>query len=123
MSLLKIRLKRAYEVPSNDDGLRILVERLWPRGLRKTDAEIDHWMKDIAPTPRLRTWFGHRPERWSEFQLRYLAELDGNAEAVRALEKLCAAGPVTFIFATRDTERNSAVVLKAYLEADRGRVF
>ncbi len=122
MSLLKIKLKRAYEVPSNDDGLRILVERLWPRGLRKTDAEIDHWMKDIAPTPWLRTWFGHRPERWPEFQLRYLAELDANAEAVRALEKLCTAGPATFVFATRDTERNSAVVLKAYLEADRGRV-
>ncbi len=123
MSLLKIKLKRAYEVPSNDDGLRILVERLWPRGLPKTVAEIDHWMKDIAPTPRLRTWFGHRPERWPEFQLRYLAELDGNAEAVGALEKLCAAGPATFVFAARDTERNSAVVLRAYLEADRARVF
>ncbi len=123
MSMRKIKLKRVYEVPSNDDGLRILVERLWPRGLSKTDAAIDHWMKDIAPTPRLRTWFGHRPERWPEFQARYLAELGANAEVVRALEKLCAAGPVTFVFAARDTERNSAVVLKAYLEADRAGAF
>ncbi len=123
MSIRKIKLKRAYEVPSNDDGLRILVERLWPRGLSKTAAEIDHWMKDIAPTPRLRTWFGHRPERWPEFQVRYLVELDANAEAARALVKLCAAGPVTFVFAARDTERNSAVVLKTYLEADRARAF
>ncbi len=122
MSIQKIKLKRVYEVPSNDDGLRILVERLWPRGLSKTDAEIDHWLRDIAPTPLLRTWFGHRPERWPEFQTRYLAELDANTEAVRTLEKLCAAGPATFVFATRGTERNSAVVLKAYLEADRGRV-
>ena len=123
MSMRKITLKRAYEVPADDDGLRILVERLWPRGLSKTDAAIDHWLRDIAPTPLLRTWFGHRPERWPKFQARYLAELDANAETVRALEKLCAAGPVTFVFAARDTERNSAVVLKAYLEADRGRVF
>ena len=123
VSLLQIKLKRAYEVPSSDDGLRILVERLWPRGLSKADAAIDHWMKDIAPTPRLRTWFGHRPERWPEFQARYLAELDANLEAVRALEKLCSAGPVTFVFAARDTERNSAVVLKTYLEADRACAF
>ncbi len=123
MSMRKIKLKRVYEAPSNDDGLRILVERLWPRGLLKTDAEIDHWMKDIAPTSRLRTWFGHRPERWPEFQTRYLAELDANTEAVRTLEKLCAVGPVTFVFAARDTERNSAVVLRAYLETDHGRVF
>ncbi len=123
MSSLQIRLKRAYEAPLIDDGLRILVERLWPRGLSKTDAAIDHWMKDIAPTPKLRTWFGHRPERWSEFRARYLAELGANAEAVRALEKLCSAGPVTFVFAARDTERNSAVVLKAYLEADRAGAF
>ncbi len=123
MSPLQIQLKRAYEVSSNDDGLRILVERLWPRGLSKADAAIDHWMKDIAPTPRLRTWFGHRPERWPEFQARYLAELDANPEAVRALEKLCSAGPVTFVLAARDTERNSAVVLKTYLEAARACAF
>ncbi len=123
MSSPQIKLKRAYEVPSDDDGLRILVERLWPRGLSKADAAIDHWMKGIAPTPKLRTWFGHRSERWPEFQARYLAELDANLEAVRALEKLCSAGPVTFVLAARDTERNSAVVLKAYLEADRAGAF
>ena len=119
MSALQIKLKRAYEVPSKDDGIRILVERLWPRGLSKADAAIDHWVKDAAPTPQLRTWFGHRPERWPEFQARYRAELDANAEFVRALEKLCSAGLVTFVFAARDTERNGAVVLKRYLEDNR----
>ena len=119
MSSLKIRLKRAYDVPSNEDGVRILVERLWPRGLSKADAAIDHWMKDIAPTPQLRTWFGHRPDRWPEFRARYLAELDANAEVLRALKALCSAGPVTFVYAARDTEHNGAVVLKTYLEAVR----
>ena len=123
MSPLRISLKRAYEAPSDDDGIRVLVERLWPRGLSKADAAIDHWMKDIAPTPQLRTWFGHRPKRWPEFQARYLAELGANPEAVRALEKLYSAGPVTFVFAARDMERNSAVVLKTYLEADRACAF
>ncbi len=74
MSPLRIGLKRAYEAPSDDDGIRVLVERLWPRGLSKADAAIDHWVKDLAPTPQLRTWFGHRPELWPEFRARYLAE-------------------------------------------------
>ena len=118
VSSLQIKLKRVYEVPSNEDGVRILVERLWPRGLSKADAAIDHWMKDVAPTPQLRTWFGHRPERWAEFQTRYLAELDANAEVVRALKTLCSAGPITFVYAARDTERNGAVVLKRHLDDD-----
>ncbi len=119
MESLQIKLKRAYEVPFNEDGVRILVERLWPRGLSKADAAIDHWMKDVAPTPQLRTWFGHRPERWAAFQECYLAELDANAKALRALKALCSVGPVTFVYAARDTEHNGAVVLKTYLEADR----
>ncbi len=119
MPFTKIKLKRVYESASADDGVRILVERLWPRGLSKVKAAVDHWPQEIAPSPELRRWYGHRPERWPEFQARYSAELDANVEGVRALEALCSTGPVTFVFAARDTERNGAVVLKKYLEADR----
>ena len=110
-----IALKRAYERPDPGDGTRILVERLWPRGLTKEKAAIDHWAKEIAPSPALRRWYGHRPELWPEFQQRYRAELDANPEAVARLRALCAAGPVTFVYAARDEARNSATVLKAYL--------
>ena len=119
MPSTRIKLKRVYEPASADDGVRILVERLWPRGLSKVKASVDHWLRDIAPSPELRRWYGHRPERWPEFQVRYSAELDANVKGVRALEALCSTGPVTFVFAARDTERNGAVVLKRYLEADR----
>ena len=110
-----IELKRAYEAPSEDDGLRVLVERLWPRGLSKADAAIDHWLKDVAPTPGLRTWFAHRPERWPAFGKRYRAELMENAATVDALRTLCAGKRVTFVFAARDVERNGAVVLREFL--------
>ena len=115
MPPLEIELKRAYEAPSDGDGLRILVERLWPRGLTKAEAAIDHWMKDVAPSPELRTWYGHRPELWPEFRRRYRAELRSNHAAVGALRALCAAQQVTFIFAAKDLERNSAVVLRKFL--------
>lgn len=116
-----IHLKRVYEPPGEADGQRILVERLWPRGLSKDRAAIDHWLQDIAPSPELRRWFGHRPERWPEFRARYRAELDANGEAVGALETLLEAGPVTFVFAARDIARNGAVALKAYFDARRRR--
>ena len=108
-------MKRVYEAPSDEDGLRVLVERLWPRGLSKADAAIDHWIKDVAPTPRLRTWFGHRPERWAAFRRHYRAELVENAAAVDALRKLCAGKQVCFVFAAKDVERNGAVVLREFL--------
>jgi len=111
----RIDLKRVYESPSDTDGLRILVERLWPRGLSKADAAIDHWMKDVAPTPQLRTWFGHRPERWAAFRRRYLAELAENIAAVDALKRVCDGRPVTFVFAAKDEDRNGAVVLREFL--------
>ncbi len=111
----RIGLKRAYEAPSKDDGLRILVERLWPRGLVEADAAIDHWMKDIAPTTGLRTWFGHRPERWEGFRWRYRAELTENGASVEALKALCASQAVTFVFAAKDVKQNSAVVLREFL--------
>ena len=116
----EIALKRAYQAPSGDDGLRILVERLWPRGVSKADAAIDHWVKDVAPTPQLRTWFGHRPERWAEFRERYRAELEENHATVDALRELCAGRQVTFVFAAKDEARNSAAVLREFLLHDAG---
>ncbi len=113
-----ITLKRVYDLPSETDGRRILVERLWPRGLSKDKASVHHWLKEIAPSPELRRWYGHKPERWAGFQARYHAELDANAEVVRALLAICDAGPVSFVFAARDTERNSAAALKKYLHGD-----
>ena len=115
MSALKISLKRAYLQPVDEDGQRILVERLWPRGLTKDKAAIDHWVKNIAPTPELRKWYGHEPDRWPEFQRRYRDELGANSDEVLALESLCANGQVAFIFAAKDEGRNSAVVLREFL--------
>jgi len=120
MSPPNIKLKRAYDGASDGDGLRILVERLWPRGLTKAEAAIDRWMKDIAPTPKLRTWFGHRPERWPEFRRRYLAELKQNDKSVDNLRALCAGRAVTFVFAARDSERNGAVVLHEFITSGGG---
>lgn len=117
MSSLNINLKRVYEAPADEDGVRILVERLWPRGLTKANVAADHWIKDIAPSPELRTWFGHRVERWEEFRERYHAELANNDAALEALEHLCADQSVTFLFAARDVERNGAVALRNYLLA------
>jgi uncharacterized protein YeaO (DUF488 family) len=115
MPPLRIDLKRAYEIPSDGDGLRILVERLWPRGLTKAQAAVDHWVKDLAPSPELRAWYGHRPERWPEFRRRYRAELESNREAVESLRVLCVGQKVTFVFAAKDEKRNSAVVLRDVL--------
>jgi len=115
LSPLPIALKRVYEQPADDDGLRVLVERLWPRGVSKAAAGIDHWAKDVTPTPALRTWYGHRPERWQAFRRRYVTELAGNHAAVDALRVLCASQHVTFVFAAKDVERNGAVVLRDYL--------
>jgi uncharacterized protein YeaO (DUF488 family) len=110
-----IRLKRAYEKPVHEDGLRILVERLWPRGLTKEQAQIDLWLKDIAPSPELRKWYNHDLSRWEEFQHRYRLELLHNPEVARLKQVLGEEKMVTFVFAARDIEHNSAQVLKAYL--------
>ncbi len=119
VSDLNITLKRVYLPASPADGTRILVERLWPRGLTKDQAAIDHWVKDIAPTPELRKWYGHEPDRWAEFQIRYKEELSANGEELASLEDLCAGKQVTFVFAAKDEARNSAVVLREYLN-ERG---
>ena len=112
---LVIKLKRAYEPPDASDGKRILVERLWPRGIAKADAALDLWMKDIAPSTELRKWYNHQPERWETFQEKYQQELRGKQEPVDQLLDICRQGPVTFVFAARDEQRNSAVVLRDFL--------
>lgn len=109
---LNIRLKRAYEPPSPEDGVRILVDRLWPRGLGKSDAAIDRWLKDLAPSNDLRRWFGHDPNKWDEFSRRYEAELSHRTELLRELREMARNGPVTLVYAARDEAHNQAVVLR-----------
>ena len=110
-----LQVKRAYEQPSLDDGVRILVDRLWPRGLPKARASIDLWLKDIAPSARLRRWFNHDPTRWTEFTLRYAQELDAKRPAVAALVGAMKRGPITLLFGARDERHNNAVALHKYL--------
>ena len=111
-----IKLKRAYEPASKDDGLRILVERLWPRGMSKQKARIDLWLKDLAPSTELRQWYGHDPARWPQFRKRYWAELKGQGDVLALLRYVTEERTVTFIYAASDEERNSAVALKEFLE-------
>lgn len=117
-----IRCRRVYDPARADDGLRVLVDRLWPRGLRKAEAGVDWWFREIAPSTELRRWFGHAPERWEEFCRRYRMELDGRKAAVeKLLARTHEAGATTLLYAARDTEHNHAMALKAYLEARLGK--
>lgn len=113
---MSIKLKRAYEKPGPEDGFRILVERLWPRGLSKEDAELDAWMKDVAPSNELRKWYNHDPAKWAEFKKRYFEELDGEKNAVEELRKAVKGKDVTFVYGSKEEVRNSAAALKEYLE-------
>ncbi|MPY74896.1 MAG: DUF488 family protein [Alphaproteobacteria bacterium] len=115
----RVRLKRTYEPAEPSDGLRVLVDRLWPRGLRKDEAQVDLWLKEIAPSAELRRWFGHDPARWEAFQRKYREEWRDRAELLQTLQDALHRGPVTLLFAARDREHNDAVVLKDVL--DRGR--
>ena len=108
-------MKRVYEPPSSEDGMRILVDRLWPRGLRKDEARIDLWLKEIAPSTALRKWFGHNPERWEEFRRRYREELRRNIPALAELRELTAKHNVTLIFSAHDLAHNNALVLRDML--------
>jgi uncharacterized protein YeaO (DUF488 family) len=110
-----IRLKRAYDPPSRDDGTRILVDRLWPRGISKEKAALDQWMKEIAPSTELRTWFAHDPKRWTEFRRRYTKELRRHSDLVAELRSLARAGSVTLVYAAHDEAHNDAVVLRDLL--------
>jgi uncharacterized protein YeaO (DUF488 family) len=113
---MAINLKRVYEPVEPEDGQRLLVERLWPRGVRKEALALDAWLKDVAPSDDLRRWFGHDPQRWQEFQTRYAAELDAHPDAWRPILEAARQGTATLLFSARDTEHNNAVALKAYLE-------
>lgn len=110
-----IAIKRVYEEPQDSDGKRILVDRLWPRGLTKEKARIDLWLKDVAPSNELRKWFGHDPEKWVEFQKRYAAELTAHPEGLAALKADLKKGPVTLLYGAHDEEHNQAVALAKML--------
>ena len=111
----RVRLKRAYEPAATEDGARVLVERLWPRGVTKADAALARWDRDIAPSPALRKWYGHDPARWDEFRRRYLAELRPHEPDLEALRALARAARLTLVFAARDPEHSSAAVLREVL--------
>lgn len=112
-----IRVQRVYDPPGPDDGVRVLVERLWPRGMKRDALKLDRWLKEVAPSDSLRRWFAHEPARWEEFQRQYFAELDNHPEAWRPLLEAARRGNLTLLYSARDIEHNSAVALKRYLEA------
>ena len=111
-----VRIKRVYEQPDKTDGMRVLVDRLWPRGIKKEDAGLDLWLKDMAPSDELRKWFSHDPSRWREFRTRYRKELKDKAGMMEDLKKAARKGTVTLVYAAKDADRNNAVVLKEMLE-------
>ena len=112
---MEIKIKRVYETPNKDDGKRILVDRLWPRGLTKKRARIDLWLKDIAPSTDLRKWFGHDPKKWKEFSKRYNEELKKNTKQIEMLENQVKKGTVTLLFGAKDAEHNEALLLQGFL--------
>jgi uncharacterized protein YeaO (DUF488 family) len=120
---MRVRLRRVYDDPSPEDGARVLVDRIWPRGIAKSAARLDEWLKDVAPSTGLRGWYGHRPERFTEFRRRYLAELadPSRAAALERIRTLLRRGPVTLLTATRDVEHSHAAVLGELLDYDGNR--
>jgi len=114
---MQIWLKRAYDPPGSRDGTRILVDRMWPRGVSKEDAGIDLWLKEIAPSTPLRKWFDHDPKKWNDFKKRYFRELDNKNEAMKRLLDIVLKGRITLVFAAKNENFNNATALKAYLEA------
>jgi uncharacterized protein YeaO (DUF488 family) len=117
-----VRIKRAYEPADAGDGTRVLVDRLWPRGVSKQEARVDQWNRDLAPSAELRRWFGHKVSRWNEFSRRYRLELAGHAEALRTLRRCARQGPVTLIYAAKDEHHNHAIVLRNVLLGRRNRL-
>ncbi len=113
---MEISLKRAYEAPDDKDGLRVLVDRIWPRGISKEQLRLDRWLKEIAPSNELRKWFGHDPEKWDEFKQRYFSELEQRQELIEELLKSRGTGRMTLIFSAKDENHNNAVALREYLE-------
>lgn len=118
---MTVRIKRIYDAPADDDGYRVLVDRIWPRGLPKKEAQIDRWLKEIAPSSELRRWFGHDASRWDEFRRRYRGELEEASALVQELAEKARSAPVTLLFSARDQRHNQAVVLHEWLEERLGR--
>jgi uncharacterized protein YeaO (DUF488 family) len=116
IKLTMFQIKRVYDPVADDDGQRLLVERLWPRGIKKIDLKMDEWFKDVAPSTELRKWFSHDPEKWTEFQRKYFNELDANPESLQPILDAAKKGKVTLLFSSHDAERNNVVALKSYLE-------
>lgn len=114
---MEIKIKRAYEAISDNDGTRILVDRLWPRGISKDKAKVAFWPKELAPSTALRRWYGHDPEKWAEFKSRYFAELEGIPELVSELLTHVRKGTVTFVYSSKEQKLNNAVALKEYIES------
>lgn len=114
-----IRIKRVYDPPNEKDGLRVLVDRLWPRGLTRENAEVHLWLKEIAPSDELRKWFGHDPQKWEGFCRRYEQELKMNEDAIRILQEKIKGRRVTLLFSAKDEGHNNAIVLKRFLEKER----
>lgn len=112
---MTVKLKRVYEEPSRTDGTRILVDRLWPRGLTKEKAQVDLWLKEVAPSTELRKWFAHNPAKWPEFKARYQAELKQNSEQVALLKQAADKGPTTLLYGAKDKEYNQAIILQKLL--------
>jgi uncharacterized protein YeaO (DUF488 family) len=115
--VVSIRIKRAYEEPAKNDGYRVLVDRIWPRGVKKEELKIDRWLKEIAPSSELRKWFGHKTDRWPEFKDRYSKELDDKEELIRELAERARRGRLTLVFGAKNEEENNAVALKEYLSS------
>jgi uncharacterized protein YeaO (DUF488 family) len=113
---MNVKIKRVYEQPTDSDGSRILVDRLWPRGLTKEKAHVDLWLKEIAPSTELRQWFGHDPEKWKSFRGRYETEIRNNDDLIGMLRDIAKEGTVTLLYGARDEKHNEALVLKQYLE-------
>ena len=113
---MTVKLKRVYEPRSDDDGFRILVDRLWPRGVSKENAGVDLWLREIAPSTELRKWFGHDPDKWLEFRRRYFTELEAKGDLVAQVRDRAQVGVVTLLFGAKDEEHNQAVALKDYVQ-------
>jgi uncharacterized protein YeaO (DUF488 family) len=113
---VSIHLKRAFESPSKEDGYRVLVDRVWPRGIKKEDLSVEIWLKEVGPSTELRKWFGHDPERWEEFRKRYFRELERHREEISALAEKARKGRVTLVFGSREQKYNNAAALKEYIE-------
>jgi uncharacterized protein YeaO (DUF488 family) len=114
---MEIKIKRAFENPSDSDGYRILVDRLWPRGISKEKAKLDYWAKELSPSKELRKWYNHDPQKWLEFKSRYIAEIGGKTELLKELQEYVEKGTVTFIYSSKEQKLNNAVALKEYIES------